>query len=69
MLSSMKKFTDFAIIYANNKTIGNVTSTTKKIYTKEALYDNISAKLTDGTDYAWVTGDNNDYTTLNSIVF
>lgn len=63
-LSSMKKFTDFAIIYANNKTIGNVTSTTKKIYTKEALYDNISAKLADGTDHAWTTGDNNDYTTL-----
>lgn len=63
-LSSMKKFTDFAIVYANNKTIGNVTNTTKKIYTKDALYENLSAKFSDGTDNTWVTGDNNDYSTL-----
>lgn len=63
-LSSMKKFSDFSIVYANNVILGNISNGTKKIYSEDALYESLSGKLQGDEDNAWFTGDNADYTTL-----
>lgn len=63
--SLMNNFGDFCIVYANDKTVGKLASSTKSLLGGDSLYATASSFITrETTNDGWVTGVNDYYSRL-----
>jgi len=64
-ISLLKNFTDFAIVYDNNKIVGKISESTQNVYKVDTIFSELKSKLGDNkTKSSWYSANKGDFSRL-----